>query len=279
MIKYFFLLYSISIFSQSAWVKDKGELYTQLSYNTIPKYSTIFNQKGADLNTSRAISDQTLQLYAEYGLSANITLITVVPFKRLTASTTVAETTFPLTINEGELNTLGNVSIAIRRKIKHTKFALATQLQVDMPTVKYDSSTGLRSGIDAYSFIPSFALGKGKENLFFQSSFGFILRTNSYSNGLFFNLEGGKKYYNQLWVVPFINIVDSFADGNVKEPIQNFETFSNLDRAQYGGFGIKLIEEIKPNFGITAAVGGAFFAHLEAKQLSLNVGAYYKFNK
>ena len=279
MIKYLFLLCSISIFSQSAWVKTKGKLYTQLSYNTIPNYSTIFNQKGTELSTSRLINDQTIQLYAEYGLSAKTTLITAIPFKRLTTSSTVAETTFPLTIKEGEMNTLGNVSFAVRHKIPHKKYAIATQLQVNFPTAAYNANTGLRSGIDAYSLMPSVSLGKGKNNLFFQSSFGLIFRTNKYSNGLFFNLEGGKKFYKQLWVIPFINIVDSFADGNIQEPINNFETFLNLDKAQYGGFGIKLIEEIKPNFGVTAAVGGAFFAHLEAKQLSLNVGLYYKIKK
>ncbi len=72
------------------------------------------------------------------------------------------------------------------------------------------------------------------------------------------------------------NIIDSFADGNVTTPNQNLETMLNIDTAQFGGFGIKLIEEINSNYGFTAAFGGAFFAHLEAKQLSVNIGAYYK---
>lgn len=275
----FFLTANHFVFSQSAWVKNKGQGYVQLSYNNIPSYNRVFNQKGDEIFTSRDISDQTFHLYAEYGLTDKLTLITIIPFKRLTAKNEVVDSSFPLTIDEGELNTFGNVSIAMRHKIAHKKFALSTQLQIDLPTAKFDVDTGLNSGIDSYSFIPTFSFGNGNSKLFFQGSLGFVLRTNDYSNGFIFNLEGGKKYFNQLWVIPFVNIFDSFADGDVNTPIQNLETMQNLDRAQYGGFGFKLIEEINPKFGVTAAVGGAFFAHLEAKQLSLNLGVYYKFDK
>lgn len=212
-------------------------------------------------------------------MTNKVTLITSIPFKRLSAKNEVAETSFPLSIQEGNLNTFGNVSIALRNKIPHKKFALAVQIQIDLPTSQFDTTTGLNSGIDAYSFIPTFSFGNGNSSMFFQGSLGFVLRTNDFSNGFLFNLEGGKKYFNQLWVIPFINIFDSFADGNVNTPPQNFETMQNVDTAQYGGFGLKLIEEINVKLGVTAAVGGAFFAHLEAKQLSFNLGVYYKFNK
>lgn len=275
----FFLNSTNLLFSQSAWVKDKGQGYVQFAYNSIPSYNRIFNQNGDDIFTSRNISDQTIQLYVEYGLTDKLTLITIVPFKRLTAKKEVIETTFPLSIDAEELNSFGNISIGLRHKIPNKKYALTTQFQIDLPTSKFDVSTGLNSGIDAYSFIPTFSFGNGNSKFFFQCSLGFVLRTNNYSNAFIFNLEGGKKYFNQLWVIPFINIFDSFADGDVVNTVQNLETMLNVDSAQYGGFGLKLIEEINPKIGITAAVGGAFFAHLEAKQLSFNLGVYYKFNK
>ncbi len=274
-----FLIGAISFsYSQGAWVKSKGEIYTQLAFNDISNYTSIFNKNGDDLYPTRAITDRTLQWYTEYGVTNNLTVVASIPYKLLKTGDLVEENIRPVTIVEGNYSAFGNIGLAARYKLPSKKLAIAAQLQLELLTSGFNRPTGLRSGVDAYTITPTLAIGKGSNDLFFQSYTGVFLRTNDYSNGFRFYVEGGKHFFNQLWVVAFIDIVDSFEDGNVITPVENLETFLQLNNSEYAGFGFKLIEELSSNFGITAALGGAFSAHLEAKKASLNVGAYYKFN-
>ncbi len=265
-----------SLYSQSAWVKPKGELYSQLSFNDISNYTRVFNKNGNDFYPSRAITDRTIQWYTEYGLTNKITVLTSVPYKLIKTGKLVPESTYLITINKGTHYAFGNISAAMRYKLPSKKYAISTQLQVELPTSVYREFTGTRSGIGAYTIIPTIAFGKGKENLFFQFYTGVFLRTNNYSNGFKLYLEGGKRFFDQLWAIGFVDIVDSFEDGSIIAPIKNLETFLYLNNSEYVGFGIKIIEELNPKFGITAAFGGAFSAHLEAHKASINFGVYYK---
>lgn len=265
--------------AQSAWVKSKGDVYTQLSFNTISNYTSIFNKNGEAFNTSRAITDRTVQWYTEYGLTNTITLVASIPFKLLKTGDLVPEYTNVVTIEEGDYSTFGNISLSARFKLPSKKYAITTQLQIDLPSGSFNSGTGLRSGIDTYSITPTIAFGKGSKNSFFQSYTGVSLRTNNYSNGFKFYIEGGKRFFNQLWLIAYIDVVDSLEDGNIVAPDQNLETFLYLNNNEFAGFGLKLIEELTPEFGITTAFGGAFPAHLEAQKASFNIGMYYKLLK
>lgn len=272
----FFLIVGTLAFSQSAWVQPKGGIYTQLSYNDISDYNRIFNKNGGDLYTSRRISDRVFQWYTEIGLTDKVTVVTSIPFKIQKSGELVSEFTAPVAIEEGKLNAFGNIGIAGRYQLMKKKYNVALQLQVNLPTSKFDSDTGLSTGIDAFSFIPTVAVGRGIGDWFYQGNTGFSLRTNNYSTQFKFYVEGGKRFFDQLWVIAFIDIVESLENGNRIDPTQSFQTYLNLNDNEYGGFGVKLIEELTGQIGITAAVGGAFSGHLEAHRPSFNFGVYYK---
>ena len=78
-IKILFLFIGVSAFSQSPWTKEKGKFYTQMSFTTIPNYDTLFGDP--DYKTSGEISDNTIQLYGEYGFSDKTSLIVNLPLK------------------------------------------------------------------------------------------------------------------------------------------------------------------------------------------------------
>ena len=273
------MLFSTIGYSQSAWVKTKGELYSQLSYNDISNYKRLFNKNGRDLFTSRFISDRTIQLYGEYGFTNKLTIVGAIPIKALKVGKIVSEYgSFP-TIKEGSLIALGNIDFGVRYLLLRKKVNLTTQVQIGFPTSSYDSNTGLRSGINSFVVNPSISIGKGRGNWFLQGSVGLLLRTNNYSNGAKIYAEGGRKFFDHLWVIAFVDIVDSFEDGDLVESRENIETSLNLNNSEYKGYGMKLIVEVNDELGLTAAFGGAFSAHLEAKKASYNFGIYYKFKK
>lgn len=264
------MLFSTIGYSQSVWVKTKGELYSQLSYNDISNYKRLFNKNGRDLFVSRFISDKTIQLYGEYGFTNKLTIVGAIPIKALKLSKLVSEYgSFP-TIKEGSLIALGNIDFGVRYLLLRKKVNLTTQVQIGFPTSSssYDSNTGLRSGINSFVINPSISIGKGRGDWFLQGSVGLLLRTNNYSNGTKIYAEGGRKFFDHLWAIAFIDIVDSFEDGDLVESPKNIETSLNLNNSEYKGYGMKLIVEVNDEFGLTAAFGGAFSAHLEAKKAS-----------
>ncbi len=265
-------------FAQSAWTKKEKEIYTQVSFNDISNYSSVFNKNGEDFKPSRVITDQTLQFYGEYGLTDKLTLTASIPFKLLKTGDLVNNSTFPATIEEGSFNALGNIRLSSRYKLSDKKINIAAQIDLDLPTSSFDEATGLRSGFDATTILPTIAVGKGFKNFYVQSFGGVFFRTNDYSNGLKFYAEGGYKFFNRLWVAAFIDIVDSFEDGDAVPESTNLETFLYFNDSEYSGFGYKIIGEITDSFGVTAAMAGAFSANLEAKKASYNVGLYYKIN-
>lgn len=65
------LFVSYSTIAQSPWTQKNGEFYTQFGFSTIPNYTGIFGDP--DYNTERNITDNTFQLYGEYGLSDKTT--------------------------------------------------------------------------------------------------------------------------------------------------------------------------------------------------------------
>ncbi len=100
-------------FSQSPWIKNKGEFYTQFSFSTIPSYNEMYGNPDYLLN--RNITDNTFQLYGEYGVSDKTTLLLNVPFKNITTSDVINPILLdPETINGSTSNAFGNIEIGIK---------------------------------------------------------------------------------------------------------------------------------------------------------------------
>ena len=62
------------------WIK-KGKFYTQFSFTTISNYDTLFGEP--NYSNFGKYTDNTFQLYGEYGLSDKTTLIVNLPIKNI----------------------------------------------------------------------------------------------------------------------------------------------------------------------------------------------------
>jgi len=111
-----------STLAQSPWTKKKKEAYLQLSYTTIPNYSTLFGNP--EFNTEREINDNTLQFFTEYGLTDKTTLIVNLPLKFVSSNDLVDKSNnLPLTIEESK-TALGNIQLGLKHKFIHKKWLL-----------------------------------------------------------------------------------------------------------------------------------------------------------
>lgn len=260
------------LFAQSPWTQEKGKFYTQLSFTTISNYDEIFGDP--DYSTDREITDNTLQLYGEYGISNKTTLLVNLPVKFVSTGDAVGGNAF---LTEESTTSFGNIAVGLRHQFYNKKWIISGQLNVEANTGTFEAASGIRTGQDAWTFTPTLNFGRSFDKFYIQAFTGIDLKTNNYSNNFKIGGEIGTKVHSKIWLVGFVDIVNSFNDGDVAIPLSNAATALYVNNQEYGAFGLKAIGEINNSFGGILTFGGAFSGNNVAKQAALTLGIYKRF--
>ena len=269
----FVSLTSVGILAQSPWTKKKNEAYLQLSFTTISGYSELFGDP--DYTTEREINDNTLQVYAEYGLTDKTTLIANLPFKMVSSNDLVAATVTPITTADSK-SALGNVQLGIKHNFINKKWLLTGQLNIEFNTGSFEELSGLRTGYDAITITPLLLVGKGFNQWYIQAFTGADIRTNDYSSAFKLGGEVGYKTLDWLWIAGFLDGVASFHNGEIAQPVNNILTGLYVNDQSYAAFGLKFIGEVNDKLGLNLGLGGAFGGRNVAKSPAISFGVYYK---
>lgn len=280
----FFLLVSLlGSKSQSPWLASEKGYFIQLSYTTIPEYNSLFNGKNEAIPTSRKIQDKTLQLYAEYGIDKNFSLVASIPFKILkSGSLNPNFTTYLYAIPPtGSVNALGNMQFSLKYKLLNKKWVAAGQIRFELPTIVSSGlESGLLPGYDAFAFAPILSIGRGWNKFYGYYWLSAIFRTNNYSEYLNTGIEGGWKPFKGFWLIVYSELLHSFENGsrNLPPPERQFGLYSN--DLEYFSFGLKILYEIdlKSNkkLGFIAHSSGSFSGYVVAHAPLFSLGVYLK---
>ena len=263
---------------QSPWVRSKGGGFVQPSFTTLPKYSRLFLPSGDNFYTERYHVDNTTQLYAEYGLTDKLTVLAIGSFKMEKALGVSPNYMGDTILTEsGRLNAPGNPTLAFRFKLPTKKFTSAVQLRTDFPVSSYDAATGLSSGYEAFTFYPMISAGKGfdADNYAFGYA-GYAYRTGGYNHSYNLGMEAGRRFWQQLWIIFFLDLYESMHNASVKISEKQALTGFYVPDQEYFAWGFKVIEELGEKTGITAGVGGSFSGNMVAHSPAISVGFYYK---
>ncbi len=260
-------------FSQSPWTKKKNETYLQLSFTTISGYTELF-AKDDPVPTNRKMNDNTLQLYAEYGITDKTTLMASLPLK-LVSSGDLVNSAINLT-TESSLTSLGNIQLGVKHNFYNKKWLISGQLMIEANTGDFEETSGLRTGYDAWTVTPLILAGRGFDSWYIQAFTGVDIRSNEYSSAFKLGGELGYKALDWLWVAGFLDGVASFQNGDVQTPLTNALTSLYVNNQSYAGFGLKLIGDFDDNFGGNIGVGGAFDGRRVAVAPAITFGVYYK---
>ncbi|HNP08017.1 MAG TPA: hypothetical protein PKN99_10335, partial [Cyclobacteriaceae bacterium] len=263
------------VHGQSPWVAEKGKGYAQLGYTTIGPYSDLFLSDGSSYSLTREVSDQTIQLYGEYGVGPSTSILAVLPIKLLETGSQIVNAA-PIPNAAGSFSTIGNIQMAVRHNFVNDKVTLSGQMTLEVGSAGYDEATGLRGGLDATSFIPSISIGKGFTNFYFYAGIGSAFRTNDYSSDFRFGAEAGYQVLKRIYIIGVLDIVENFENGNAVETINQLQSGLYLNNQSYFAYGIKGIIGFNDSIGLTGAFYGAGSGNLVAKSPSLNVGFYFK---
>jgi len=269
----FLLFISINAFSQGPWTKDKGDLFAQFSFTSISDYDTLFGDP--DYNTERKITDQTYQIYGEYGLTDKTTLLFNLPLKSIETGDLVNSTNPSLTEN-GSITNFGNIEIGLKHQFYNNGWVLAGQLGTEINTSSYDDATGIRTGYDAFTFTPLFIAGRSFGKTYFQANIGAQIRTNDYSSNFKAGAEYGGKIFKNFWLIGFVDIVKSFENGDIILPAENLVTGLYVNNQEYGAYGLKTIWQFC-DLGLTFGYGSAFYGNNVPKKAAFSIGIFNTF--
>ncbi len=270
----FALLVCPTLFAQSPWTKKKKEAYVQVSFTSIANYNKLFGNPA--YSTERNITDNTLQLYTEYGISDKTTIIASVPVKMVASEGLVDENSLISFTTEESKTALGNLQLGVKHNFYNKKWLISGQLNVETNTGTYSNQSGLRTGYDAWTFTPLISVGRGFNGWYVQSHTGVDIRTNNYSSNFKLGGEVGYKAIDWLWVAGFLDGVMSLKNGDRVESFTNTLTGLYVNDQSYAAYGLKLIGEISPKLGANVGIGGAFSGRNVAQQTALTFGVYYK---
>ncbi|TMM30374.1 hypothetical protein FDT66_06325 [Polaribacter aestuariivivens] len=268
------LLLTTSIFSQSPWTKEKGDLFINFSYTTISDYNELFGDP--DYNTERNITDRTYQIYGEYGFTNKTSLVFSVPLKSIKTGEASNLLTGFANTQSGTETTFGNIQLGLKHQFYNNGWVLTGQLLSEINTSSYDDATGIRTGYDAFTFTPQFLAGKSFGKTFLQTHIGADLRTNNYSSNFKIGGEFGGKITQNIWLIGYIDVVKSFENGDVNIPTNNMLTGLYVNDQEYGAYGLKGILQLC-DLGLTVGFGNAFFGNNVAKQTAFSIGIFNTF--
>lgn len=264
-----------SIQAQSAWTKKKGEGFSQLSFSSIANYNSQFGNP--DYNTERTITDNTIQLYTEYGLTDKTTLIVNLPFKSLKSGDLTSTNGIALT-ESGSNNALGNIELGLKHQLYNKKWVISGQFNIEANTGNYNPKTGLRTGYNTWSLTPTLNIGRGFNKFYVQAFTGANVRFNKYSSNFKIGGEAGYKAFNRLWIVAYLDVVNSFNnEDDTHLPLENLATGTYINNQEFTAYGLKGLLEFTDKIGVTASFGGAFSGNNVARKAAVNFGVYTKF--
>ena len=255
--------------TQSPWVSSENGYYFQFAYNTIPEYNSLFNGKEEAFQTSRYIQDKTIQLYGEYGITDNITIIASIPYKLLRSGKLNPNVEFNL------------YKISLKHKLLDKKWVASGQLRIELPAaISSGIESGLMPGYDAFSFAPIVSIGRGWNKFYGYYWLSGIVRSNNYSDYLNSGLEGGWRPFKGFWFIVYSEILHSFKNGSreLPPPEKQFGLYSN--DLEYFSYGFKILYEFNINagnkLGFIAQAAGSFSGFAVAHSPLLSLGIYLK---
>jgi hypothetical protein len=266
-----------SSFSQ-AWIKPKGSGYSQIGYSYISS-SKIYGVDNLEEQLRRAVTDQTIQGYLEYGVGNNLMFTASVPFKMLSTGNEIFETDYvPDTLVAGSLSSIGNISLAGVYGIKqNAKWVSSVGLGLDTKTASFDSDIGLRTGVDAWSGLLNFNLGRGWDKTFFQSSAGIKLRSNNYSSQFIAAAQIGRTM-KKVQVIFGLELYQSFKDGSYDDGT-SIQTGLYQNDLEFLSFSLKANYAVNEHIKVWGFIGGGLVGQLVARAPSYALTVSYEWKK
>ena len=230
------------------------------------------------IQTEREIQDLTLQGWLEWGIMESSTVLISLPVKLLKSGDLKGSVQANPVTQSGSLIAPGNIRLGWKQRLSGGALVSAAQIWLDLPSGKYDDQTGLRSGYDTWSIVPSSNIGTSGDNWYTYGFVSYSLRGNNYSHYIQAGAEAGYHFIPGLSAALYLDWLNSLNNGSRKDPVNNLLTGLYVNNQEYMAWGIKIFGRIfSENAGIALGLAGAFSGNYVPRAPAFNLAVYYQY--
>ena len=269
------LILSSATHVQAGWPQPKGQAFFKFNLFSL-RASSYYNGLGEVIPITTT-GLYTASLYAEYGATDRLTLITYLPLSRSVLNS-IEDANGNLLQEGDEITTIGDTDIGLRYQLwKRNNFVLSTSLLLGLPLGNPSGGRTqlLQTGDGEFNQLISLETGYSLYPLpaYVKASVGYNNRTQGFSNEFRYNLEGGLTVKKRIHAIARLYSVAPLGSSNNEIEITN-GVFSN--RVQFMAFSPELSYEFKEKLGVSLSYGTAFSAKRILAAPSYSIGFYLK---
>ena len=256
------------------WTKKKGKFYIQLSSQYMS--SSKFHDINGTLVKINTLSDFTLSLYTEYGITDNLSLVAYLPFYHRLALNKIqgsgsGTVYFPGAVKNG----ISDSDIGIKYKLaEEGQSVLSAGFSLGIPFGDSNDSNGLLTGDDEFNQKINLQFGHSFYPLpiYFSAFAGYNFRHKGYTDEFNFGVEAGYIFGNKLLAIFRITGLKPLRNGDNTIAGGAGGLFSN--KQQYISYGPELLYSLTDNLGITAGVNSGTWARNVLSAYVYRIGIY-----
>jgi hypothetical protein len=256
------------------WTKKKGKFYLQLSSQFMN--SNKFHDIDGTLVDITTLSDLTLSIYAEYGITDDISLVAFVPFfHRLALNRIEGNNSGNIYFPGAEKNGVSDSDIGIKFKIAEGgQSVLSAGFTLGLPLGNSTDPNGLLTGDGELNQRFSLSFGHSFYPLpvYFNASAGYNFRHKGYTDEINFGVEAGYTFYNRLLLIFRVTGLKPLRNGDNTLAGGAGGLFSN--NQQYIAYGPELFYNVNNNWGITAGINAGTWARNVLSSYVYRVGIF-----
>mgnify|MGYP007130727774 CR=1 FL=1 len=269
-------LLPFAVSAQSPWARSKAGFYAQASWQFIPAYPTLFGADGGDIELAREVAENNVQLYGEYGIGKKTTVTAALPLVwSRRGSINPASPYVVGQVDSGSILGLGNVQLSLRHQFLAGKIVLAGTLRLGLPASTSEQSTGLRTGYDALTVLPTLSAGMGLGKAYWFVYGGYGYRSNNYSSFLNAGVEGGVKLW-RVWLIGFSEYLGSLENGSRSIALPDVSTGLYENDQGWLSLGLKTLIECHRFWGVNLSAAGAAWGQYVPQRPAFSAGLYFK---
>lgn len=228
-----------------SWLRTKGTSYEQVSVTNVTG-SSLYTTEGPSKLLRRQVTDWSMQLYYEYGISDKFTFAGSLTPKFLSTSNEIFETPdFTDTLDQGTAFGLGNTHLSAIYGIRQNKrLVMSLQARLELPQwASITDNSGLQAGTRSWGVAPFLNFGYGG-NIFSSFSIGVNMRSNGYSEQLLSNLQIGSQLGEGFWFIFRASLQRSFLNGTYDDG-DVVHTGRYTDEQQFFGYALVFGQEFR----------------------------------
>ena len=279
------LFFSSTAFGGGGWPQPKGWGFFKLSEWWVVSNQHFTDAGKIDPNTTMGIFNTSL--YAEYGFTDRLTGVLYFPFySRAYMNNVVSGTTGELLIPGEPLNSIGDTDLSLKYGLTLNKpISVAATLTFGLPLGKDNGSMSgaLQTGDGEFNQMLQIDAGSGfrlaKVDAYANAYAGFNNRTNGFSDEFRYGFETGVTFWKKrMTAIARFTGIKSFKNGDLPADRSN-STSIFANNTEFLSFTPEVAYHFNEKWGVSAAVGTAFYGKFIFASPSYSVGVFYKMSK